>query len=235
VYPMPPIPDPLGPNVYALARLPSEGSWWVYLTMRRGTTLITQRFLWRTQPTPTTPTPLVCDRPENVSMDGLPWLNYSSAAVQPTDDGRSLSGGVVAAVLFAALLVLLAVVLTLRSRSVGGGRGRSVKLGVECTPTHLADGEDGSARTVTLDTANGHVGITLSNRDDRDGVHVDAVHPADLAYKAGIRGGDIVLGVGGLSVNDHQAAIRIMAQSTGALSITYRKPARAFGAAVVRA
>ena len=61
-------------------------------------------------------------------------------------------------------------------------------------------------RTVTLEP--GHIGVTLSS--NTLGVHVDSVHPADSAYKAGIRSGDTIVVIDNVRVWDHEEACELL-------------------------
>ena len=67
-------------------------------------------------------------------------------------------------------------------------------------------GSDDAAATppsrVRLDTRSGHLGLTVSNAA-LEGVRVDGAHPSDLAFKAGLRVGDVILTVDGASIIDH--------------------------------
>jgi len=94
--------------------------------------------------------------------------------------------------------------------------------------------------TASLDTRSGHVGVTVSNSTVVPGVVVDFVDPADLAHKAGIRKGDIIMAVDGSSASalDHETFIETVntASARGAvLSIEYMSADEATTLAVERA
>ena len=50
-----------------------------------------------------------------------------------------------------------------------------------------------SSHVITLDTSAGLVGITVSNNEVGPGVRIERVQPGDLAARAGLRAGDVVL------------------------------------------
>ena len=55
-----------------------------------------------------------------------------------------------------------------------------------------------------IDCTKGHVGISCSNHLDPPGVVLDFCDPADLAHKAGLRTGDVVVSVNGTQVITHE-------------------------------
>ena len=78
-------------------------------------------------------------------------------------------------------------------------------------------------KTITMSTASGgHLGISLSNYDPV-GVLVDTVHPADLCYRAGLRGGMVLVAVGGVAVTTHEDCLRELenAMPKGEVALSY--------------
>ena len=77
-------------------------------------------------------------------------------------------------------------------------------------------------RTITLDTRNGHVGITVSNAAQGPGVQLDAVNECDIAYKAGLRQGDVILAINERPVDGHAEAIAMIdSAQPGPVAVTY--------------
>lgn len=75
-----------------------------------------------------------------------------------------------------------------------------------------------------LDLTKGHVGITLGKTVDFGevkGVQVDGVDPADLAAKAGLTSGNVVLKVNGRDSSTHTAAMDDINSAKDKLTITY--------------
>ena len=80
-------------------------------------------------------------------------------------------------------------------------------------PAQLADAEMVARRRPTEFVAialgeDGHMGLTLS--DHPLGVLVDAVYELDMAYKAGLRAGDVIVTLNGRAVVFHEAACEII-------------------------
>ena len=73
-----------------------------------------------------------------------------------------------------------------------------------------------STKIVKIDCHKGHVGVSCSNNLDPCGVLLDFCDPADLAAKAGMRQGDVVLKVNGVSVAHHETFIEAIASATQA-------------------
>ena len=95
-------------------------------------------------------------------------------------------------------------------------------------------------RTARIDTRAGHVGITVSNYEDAAGVHVDFVDPADLAAKAGLHKGAVIVAVDGSSASatDHAAFIEALDAATtrgAVLELEYLTAAAAAAQAAERA
>ena len=77
-----------------------------------------------------------------------------------------------------------------------------------------------SLQHVTLDTRDGHVGITVSNA--AQGVRLDAVNECDIAFKAGLREGDVILAVNERAVDGHAEAIAMIdSAQPGPVAITF--------------
>ena len=60
--------------------------------------------------------------------------------------------------------------------------------------------------------------MTCSNSTEPPGVLLDHTDPLDLAAKAGLRQGDIVIGVNGCDIVQHQALVEAINAATGAES-----------------
>uniref|UniRef100_A0A7S2IPB6 PDZ domain-containing protein n=1 Tax=Haptolina brevifila TaxID=156173 RepID=A0A7S2IPB6_9EUKA len=65
------------------------------------------------------------------------------------------------------------------------------------------------ASTITVDTREGHLGITCSTADVCYGVHVDNVSPKDLLALAGLRAGMVITKINGKKVSDHERAAKL--------------------------
>lgn len=66
------------------------------------------------------------------------------------------------------------------------------------------------SRTITLHTNLGHVGTTLANDPELLAVYVQHVHPNDLAARAGLRPGDVIVALNETPVRDHADAVERM-------------------------
>ena len=73
-----------------------------------------------------------------------------------------------------------------------------------------------STTVAKIDCHQGHVGVTCCNNLDPCGVLLEEVDPADLAAKAGLRPGDVVLKVNGVSVGQHETFIEAINSATEA-------------------
>jgi S1-C subfamily serine protease len=75
--------------------------------------------------------------------------------------------------------------------------------------------------SLSIDPAAGHLGITLSSSDALPGVVVTALHPNDLAAKAGLAVGDVIVAINGVRVPTHEAAMNGIWTTTSSLVISY--------------
>ena len=84
-------------------------------------------------------------------------------------------------------------------------------------------------RTLTklgsIDPTAGHVGLTLSNHPL--GLLVLDANPLDLAFKAGMRNGDVIITLNGRAVLDHREAVEMISKATERLRLTYYDAAAA--------
>ena len=90
--------------------------------------------------------------------------------------------------------------------------------------------DDTNRKTVTIDTKSGHVGITCENHElEPLGVLLTKCDTIDLAFKAGLREGDVVTSVNGVPVTDHEALIASINRATfspnGELKLEYQTAA----------
>ena len=67
--------------------------------------------------------------------------------------------------------------------------------------------------TLTVDTREGHLGITTSNASVCAGVSVDALHAKDLLALAGLQAGMVITHVDGVAVEDHQYCQELFGQA----------------------
>eukprot|EP00327_Prymnesium_parvum_P008740 CAMPEP_0182817924 /NCGR_PEP_ID=MMETSP0006_2-20121128/11740_1 /TAXON_ID=97485 /ORGANISM="Prymnesium parvum, Strain Texoma1" /LENGTH=195 /DNA_ID=CAMNT_0024944335 /DNA_START=121 /DNA_END=708 /DNA_ORIENTATION=+ len=79
--------------------------------------------------------------------------------------------------------------------------------------------------TTTIDPRMGHVGITVSNAPHGPGVRVDHVVPPDLAARAGLQKGDVIISINGVTPQHHGHAIALIEGGTTALSIVFERHA----------
>lgn len=78
-----------------------------------------------------------------------------------------------------------------------------------------------AAKTVTIDTSAGHLGVTLAD-GKLFGVQIEDLDSADLVFKAGLKVGDVIKSVNGTSVSTHAAALKIFDDSKGtAVTVEY--------------
>ena len=112
-----------------------------------------------------------------------------------------------------------------RTRWVRGLQGRMVQTR-EAQRTH-------ELRRLVLDKSRDaspnaparHLGVTISNWDASSlGVLVEAVVPGDLAYAAGLRGGDVLICVGHDAVYSHTQALELLSQAVGDVDLLVRQP-----------
>jgi hypothetical protein len=76
--------------------------------------------------------------------------------------------------------------------------------------------------TLELNLSLGHVGVTLENDVELQGVVVAHVHPNDLAARAGMRPGDVICALNDVPVTHHGTATEIIKNCAGStLSISY--------------
>ena len=90
--------------------------------------------------------------------------------------------------------------------------------------------DDTNTKTVTIDTKSGHVGITCENHElEPLGVLLTKCDTIDLAFKAGLREGDVVTSVNGVPVTDHEDIIASINRETfspnGELKLEYQTAA----------
>ena len=98
------------------------------------------------------------------------------------------------------------------------------------TKTDDTKADDTNTKTVTIDTKSGHVGITCENHElEPLGVLLTKCDTIDLAFKAGLREGDVVTSVNGVPVTDHEALIASINRATfspnGELKLEYQTAA----------
>ena len=72
-----------------------------------------------------------------------------------------------------------------------------------------------TAPTVTINTSEGHLGITLSNEPGVDGCVISQLNSADLCACSGLLVGDIVTKLNGKAVMTHTEAFEIINNSSG--------------------
>jgi predicted extracellular nuclease len=60
---------------------------------------------------------------------------------------------------------------------------------------------------VTVDSREGHFGVTLATSDVCEGVKIIRLNSKDLFYRAGLRAGHVVIKVNGRSVSNHERAL----------------------------
>ena len=82
---------------------------------------------------------------------------------------------------------------------------------------------DTDPATVTLNLSLGHVGATLSDDEELQGVVVSHVHPNDLAARSGLRPGDVIVALNDEPVRSHKVAVTTINNMAGSglLNITY--------------
>lgn len=79
-----------------------------------------------------------------------------------------------------------------------------------------------SPLTVDLQLSLGHVGVSLKNDPELQAVTIEHVHPNDLAARAGLRPGDVILSINDEPVRSHEDAVtRIQQTGSGILSLQY--------------
>ena len=78
------------------------------------------------------------------------------------------------------------------------------------------------ANLCSLDTSQGHVGITLTSHPL--GLLVCDINPSDLAYQAGIRAGAVLVTLNGHAVLDHREAVDVISACTERLRLSYYDP-----------
>lgn len=88
---------------------------------------------------------------------------------------------------------------------------------------------------VSIDASKGHIGISCENDVGLSGVLLTFCDPADLAHKAGLREGDVVVRINGVMVKDHSALVDAIntasaataGSSAATIQIEYHKKAAA--------
>lgn len=88
-----------------------------------------------------------------------------------------------------------------------------------CAAEH---GGSSEPQTVELPLSLGHVGATLGNDEELQAVVVQHVHPQDLAARAGVRPGDVIVAINDEPVSSHEDAIAKIEQAgNGILQLRY--------------
>lgn len=63
---------------------------------------------------------------------------------------------------------------------------------------------------ISFDSSPYHMGVTLTASAVRDGVRVRALNRRDLAYRSGLRTGDVITHINSMAIVDHRAAVDII-------------------------
>jgi len=76
---------------------------------------------------------------------------------------------------------------------------------------------DFAARSqIVLQLSLGHAGLTLANDEALQAAVVQHCHPADLAARAGLRPGDVILSLNDIPVNSHEEAVALIERTAAA-------------------
>ena len=78
-------------------------------------------------------------------------------------------------------------------------------------PALKVAGREATVTVVDFPCPNSHAGVTFSS--DPRGLKVSGVHAADRAHACGLRHGDVVVLLNGMTVTDHAVAARLMTRA----------------------
>ena len=78
------------------------------------------------------------------------------------------------------------------------------------------------AKTISIDSREGHFGVTLSTSESCYGAKVDHVHAQDLFARAGVKSGCVITHVNGTAVDTHASAMDLLSDAQDA--VLFAKP-----------